>query len=63
MQTYDSIRREVLYYVVIEFGVPMKLVRLTKICLNETLSKVRIGHFSDISSIQSDLKHDALSPF
>jgi hypothetical protein len=32
-EAYDSIRMEVLYNVVIEFGVPMKLVRLIKMCL------------------------------
>jgi hypothetical protein len=33
----------------IEFGVPMKLVRLIKMCLNEMYSKVSIGkHLSDI---------------
>jgi hypothetical protein len=48
MRAYDSMRREVLYYTFIEFGVPMKLVRLIKMCLNETCSKVRIGkHLSD----------------
>jgi hypothetical protein len=26
-KTYDSVRREVLYIILIEFGVPMKLVR------------------------------------
>jgi hypothetical protein len=31
-----------LYNILIEFGVPMKLVRPIKICLNETYSKVRI---------------------
>jgi hypothetical protein len=29
-------RREVLYNILIEFWVPMKLVRLIKMCLNET---------------------------
>jgi hypothetical protein len=42
----------------------MKLVRLIKICLNETYSKARIGkHLSESFSIQNGLKHeDALSP-
>jgi hypothetical protein len=32
-----------LYNILIEFGVTMKLVRLIKMCLSETYSKVRIG--------------------
>jgi hypothetical protein len=40
-----GVRREVLYNIVIEFGVPMQLVRLIKMCLNETYSKVHIGNF------------------
>jgi hypothetical protein len=57
------VRREVLYNILIEFGIPMKLVRLIKMCLNETYSKVHIGkHLSD-SFIQNGLKQgDALSP-
>jgi hypothetical protein len=48
-KAYDSVRREVLYNILIEFGVPMKLVRLIKMCLNETYSKVCIGKYlSDI---------------
>jgi hypothetical protein len=35
-KAYDSVRREVLYNILIEFGVPMKLVRLIKMRLNET---------------------------
>jgi hypothetical protein len=58
------VRREVLYDVLIEFGVPMKLVRLIKMCLNEIYSKVHIGkHLSDSFPIQNGLKQgDALSP-
>jgi hypothetical protein len=37
---YDSVRREILYNILLEFRVPMKLVRLIKVCLNETYSKV-----------------------
>jgi hypothetical protein len=45
-----------------EFGIPMKLVRLIKMCLNETHSKVRIGkHLSDNFPVQNGLKQgDAL---
>jgi hypothetical protein len=32
----DSVKREVLYNILVEFGIPMKLVRLIKMCLNET---------------------------
>jgi hypothetical protein len=42
-KAYDSLRREVLYNILIEFGVPMKLVGLIKMCVNEVYSKVRIG--------------------
>jgi hypothetical protein len=35
-KAYDSVRREVLYNILIEFGIPLKLVRLIKMCLNET---------------------------
>jgi hypothetical protein len=37
-----------MYNILIEFDVPVKLVTLIKICLNERHSKVRIGkHLSD----------------
>jgi hypothetical protein len=51
-KVYDSVRREVLYNILIDFGVPMKLVRLIKMCLNETYSKVCIGyHLSESSKM------------
>jgi hypothetical protein len=62
-KAYDLVRREVLYSSLIEFGVPMNLFRLFKMCLNETYeySKVYIGKRS--FSIQSGLRQgDALSP-
>jgi len=33
---YDSVRREALYNILIEFGIPRKLVRLIKMCLKRT---------------------------
>jgi hypothetical protein len=39
-KAYDSVKREVLYNIVIDFGVPMKLVRLIKMYLNETVESV-----------------------
>ena len=37
---YDSFRREFLCNIIIEFGIPMKLVRVIKMCPNETYSRV-----------------------
>jgi hypothetical protein len=46
-----------LYSILIEFGVPMKLVRLIKMCLNETYIKVHIDKYlSDTFRIQNGLK-------
>jgi hypothetical protein len=63
-KAYDSIKREVLYNVLLEFGIPKKLFRLIKMCLNETYSKVCVGKLlSDKFHIQNGLKQgDALSP-
>ena len=63
-KAYDSVRREVLYNILIEFGVPKKLVRLVKMCLTETYSRVRVGkNVPDMFSIRNGLKEeDALSP-
>jgi hypothetical protein len=57
----NSVRREVLYIIFTECGVPMKLVRLIKMCLNEIYSEV---HLSDSFPIQNGLKQgDALSQY
>jgi len=63
-KAYDSVRREGLYNILIEFGVPQKLVRLIKMCLTETYSRVRAGkNLSDIFPVRNGLKQgDALSP-
>jgi hypothetical protein len=60
----DSVRREVLYNIVIEFRASMKLLRMIKMCLNETYSKVRVGkHWSDNFPIHNCIKQGhALSP-
>jgi hypothetical protein len=60
----DSVTRELLCNILIEFGIPMILVRLIKMCLKETCSRVRVGkHLSDMFSIRYGLKQgDALSP-
>jgi hypothetical protein len=63
-KAYDSVRREVLYHILIEFGVTMKLVRLIKMCLSETYGRVRVGeNLSETFPIKNGLKQgDALSP-
>jgi hypothetical protein len=43
--TYDSVRKEVLYSILKEFGVPMKLVRIFKMYSDEIYSKVRMDLF------------------
>jgi hypothetical protein len=63
-KAYDSVRREVLYNILIEFGIPMKLVSLIKMCLSGTYSRVRVGkHLSDTFPIKNGLKQGGtLSP-
>jgi sorting nexin-29 len=63
-KAYDSVRREALYNIFIEFGVPKKLVRLIKMCLIETYSRVRVGkNLSRMFPIRNGLKQrDGLSP-
>jgi hypothetical protein len=41
-KAYDSVRREA-YYIPIEYSIPRKLVRIIKMCLTETYSRVQVG--------------------
>jgi hypothetical protein len=63
-KAYDPVKREVLYNILVEFGIPKKLVRLIKIYLNETYSKIHVGKLlSDKFPVQNGLKQgDALLP-
>ena len=42
-KAYVSVSREVLYEILIEFGIPRKLVRLIQMSLSETYGRVRVG--------------------
>jgi len=63
-KAYDSVRREVLYKILIEFGIPRKLVSLLKMSLTETYSRVQVGkNVSDRFPIRNGLKQvDTLTP-
>jgi hypothetical protein len=63
-KAYNSVRMEVLYNILIEFGIPRKLDGLIKICLNETYGTIHTDkNLSDKFSIQNGPKQgDALSP-
>jgi sorting nexin-29 len=62
-KAYDSVRREVLYTILTELGIPRKIAGLIKMCLNETHSTMSVGKYqSDKFPIQNGLKQgDALS--
>ena len=56
-KAYDSIRREVLYKILIEFGIPKILLRIIKMSLTETYSRVRVGkNVSDRFPIRNGFK-------
>jgi hypothetical protein len=63
-KAYDSVREGILYNILIEYGIPMKLAKLIKMFLNETYSRFRVvKHLSDMSPIKNGLKQgDDLSP-
>jgi len=63
-KAFDSVRREALCNIFNDFGIPIKLVRLIKMCLNETYSRIRADkHLPDMFPIKNSLKQgDGLSP-
>jgi hypothetical protein len=62
-KAYDSVRREVLYNILLEFGIPRKLMNVIEMCLMKH-SKVHVGKLlSDKFPIENGLKQrDALLP-
>jgi hypothetical protein len=55
-KAYDSLRREVLYTIISEFCIPLNLVGIIKMYLNETCNKVCIDkHLYDAFSVQNGL--------
>ena len=63
-KAHDTVRKEVLYNIFMEFGIIKKLVRLIKMCPTETYSRVRVGkNLSDMFPIRNGLKQgDVFSP-
>jgi hypothetical protein len=63
-KSYVSVRREVLYNIVLEFGITKKLIMLIKMCLTETYSRFQVGkNLSDMFPIKNSLKEgDAIPP-
>ena len=63
-KAYDSIRREVVYNILIEFSIPMNLVSFIKMCLNDTYNRDGVGkHLSAMFPIRNRLKQgDVLRP-
>ena len=54
-----------MYNILIEFGIPMKLLRLIKMCLTEMYTRVWVSkNLSDGFPMKNGLKQgDSLSPF
>ena len=53
-----------MYNFLFEYSIPIQLVRLIKICVNETYNRVQVGkHVSDMFPVRNDVKEgDALFP-
>ena len=59
-KAYDPDRMEVLYKIIIEFGITTKLVRIIKMCLNEAYSRMKVGKYlTHMFLIKNGLKKKA----
>ena len=59
-QAYDSIHRPSMWQILREFGVPMKLINLIKMCINNSQCKVKVGNkTSDPFHTNSGLRQGA----
>jgi hypothetical protein len=54
-KAYDSLRRDVLYNVLVEFGVPMEVVRLVKLCLNEKQVGLKLNGTHQLLALANDV--------
>jgi len=56
-KAYDSVTRKVLCNILIQFGTPMKMVKLIKMSLNETYCRVWVGkHLCETFPIRNGMK-------
>ena len=56
-KSYDSVMKEVLYNILIDFAFTMKLIRLMNMFLTEKYSRGRVGwNFSDMFPVRNGLK-------
>jgi hypothetical protein len=56
-KAYDSVRRHVLYNILIEFGLSLKIIKIIKMCPYEIYSSVWLGkHLSDRLPVKNSLK-------
>jgi hypothetical protein len=63
-RAYDSVRREVLYNILIQLSIPVKLVRLINLCPHENYSTVQVDkHLPDMIPIKKGFKQRGTSSF
>jgi hypothetical protein len=54
---YNSVWMKVMFNIVNEFGIAMKIVRIIQMCLNEIYSRVRVGrHLCDMFPVNNGMK-------